>query len=163
DGYNTEIMRRNLVQEYGESGEPWKPLPYIVIIIDELADLMLSSGREVEESITRLAQMARAVGIHLVLATQRPSVDVITGLIKAQGSPVYDDTITRSEEEALGLEDMDGERDELFEEALRICVEMKRASTSVLQRRLRVGYGRAAAILDIMERDGLIGQADGSR
>ncbi len=80
DGYNTEIMRRNLVKEYDEKGEPWKPLPYIVIIIDELADLMMTSGREVEESITRLAQMARAVGIHLVLATQRPSVDVITGL-----------------------------------------------------------------------------------
>jgi len=229
DGYNNEIMRRNLVQEYDDNGEPWKPLPYLVIIIDELADLMMTSGREVEESITRLAQMARAVGIHLVLATQRPSVDVITGLIKAnfpsrisfrvsskvdsrtiidtngaeqllgrgdmlflppgtsrlvrvhgayideteigkivanikaQGAPAYDDTITKSEEEALGLEDMDGDRDEMFEEALRICVEMKRASTSVLQRRLRIGYGRAAAILDMMEREGLIGQADGSR
>jgi S-DNA-T family DNA segregation ATPase FtsK/SpoIIIE len=229
DGYNTEIMRRNLVKEYDERGEPHKPLPYIVIIIDELADLMMTSGREVEESITRLAQMARAVGIHLVLATQRPSVDVITGLIKAnfpsrisfrvsskvdsrtiidtngaehllgrgdmlflppgtsrlirvhgayideteigrivnhikaQGKPEYNLTITQSDEEALGLEDGGGEHDELFEEALRICVEMKRASTSVLQRRLRIGYGRAAAILDIMEREGLIGQADGSR
>jgi S-DNA-T family DNA segregation ATPase FtsK/SpoIIIE len=229
DGYNNEIMRRNLVQEYDDAGEPWKPLPYVVIIIDELADLMMTSGREVEESITRLAQMARAVGIHLVLATQRPSVDVITGLIKAnfpsrisfrvsskvdsrviidtngaelllgrgdmlflppgtsrlirvhgayideteigkivahikaEGSPAYDDSITESDEEALGLEDMGGDRDELFEEALRICVEMKRASTSVLQRRLRIGYGRAAAILDMMERDGLIGHADGSR
>ncbi|HEU4714380.1 MAG TPA: DNA translocase FtsK [Pyrinomonadaceae bacterium] len=229
DGYNTEIMRRNLVKEYDDNGEPWKPLPYIVIIIDELADLMMTSGREVEESITRLAQMARAVGIHLVLATQRPSVDVITGLIKAnfpsrisfrvsskidsrtiidtngaeqllgrgdmlflppgtsrlirvhgayideqeigkivshikaQGPPSYDESITQSEEEALGLEAGGGEHDELFEEALRICVEMKRASTSVLQRRLRIGYGRAAAILDMMEREGLIGQADGSR
>jgi S-DNA-T family DNA segregation ATPase FtsK/SpoIIIE len=229
DGYNAEIMRRNLVQEYDEKGEPHKPLPYIVIIIDELADLMMTSGREVEESITRLAQMARAVGIHLVLATQRPSVDVITGLIKAnfpsrisfrvsskvdsrtiidtngaehllgrgdmlflppgtsrlirvhgayvdeteigkivahakaQAKPEYNETITQSEEEALGLEEGSGEHDELFEEALRICVEMKRASTSVLQRRLRIGYGRAAAILDIMEREGLIGQADGSR
>ncbi|HKR61805.1 MAG TPA: DNA translocase FtsK [Pyrinomonadaceae bacterium] len=229
DGYNTEIMRRNLVKEYDDKGEPHKPLPYIVIIIDELADLMMTSGREVEESITRLAQMARAVGIHLVLATQRPSVDVITGLIKAnfpsrisfrvsskvdsrtiidtngaehllgrgdmlflppgtsrlirvhgayvdeseigrivahakaQGRPEYDETITQSEEEALGLETSEGDHDELFEEALRICVEMKRASTSVLQRRLRIGYGRAAAILDLMEREGLIGQADGSR
>jgi DNA segregation ATPase FtsK/SpoIIIE, S-DNA-T family len=229
DGYNTEIMRRNLVKEYDDKGEPWKPLPYIVIIIDELADLMMTSGREVEESITRLAQMARAVGIHLVLATQRPSVDVITGLIKAnfpsrisfrvsskidsrtiidtngaeqllgrgdmlflppgtsrlirvhgayideteigrivahiksQGPPAYDESITQSDEEALGLEAGEGEHDELFEEALRICVEMKRASTSVLQRRLRIGYGRAAAILDMMEREGLIGQADGSR
>ncbi|HYV11576.1 MAG TPA: DNA translocase FtsK 4TM domain-containing protein [Pyrinomonadaceae bacterium] len=229
DGYNTEIMRRNLIKEYDDKGEPWKPLPYIVIIIDELADLMMTSGREVEESITRLAQMARAVGIHLVLATQRPSVDVITGLIKAnfpsrisfrvsskidsrtiidtngaeqllgrgdmlflppgtsrlirvhgayideneigkivahiksQGPPSYDESITQSEEDALGLESASGEHDELFEEALRICVEMKRASTSVLQRRLRIGYGRAAAILDMMEREGLIGQADGSR
>ncbi|HET6850731.1 MAG TPA: DNA translocase FtsK 4TM domain-containing protein [Pyrinomonadaceae bacterium] len=229
DGFNTEIMRRNLIKEYDEKGEPWKPLPYIVIIIDELADLMMTSGREVEESITRLAQMARAVGIHLVLATQRPSVDVITGLIKAnfpsrisfrvsskidsrtiidtngaeqllgrgdmlflppgtsrlirvhgayideteigrivahikaQGPPAYDESITQSDEEALGLEASGGDHDELFEEALRICVEMKRASTSVLQRRLRIGYGRAAAILDMMEREGLIGQADGSR
>jgi S-DNA-T family DNA segregation ATPase FtsK/SpoIIIE len=230
DGYNAEVLRRNLVKDYDETtNEPWKTLPYIVIIIDELADLMMVSGHEVEESITRLAQMARAVGIHLVLATQRPSVDVITGLIKAnfpsrisfrvsskvdsrtiidangaeqllgrgdmlflppgtsrlirvhgayvdeteigrivshikaQGDPAYDETITQSEEEALGLDGAGGERDELFEDALRICAEMKRASTSVLQRRLRIGYGRAAAILDMMEREGFIGQADGAR
>ena len=229
DTYNTEIARRNAVKDFNENGEAWKPLPYIVIVIDELADLMMASGHEVEDSITRLAQMARAVGIHLVLATQRPSVDVITGLIKAnfpsrisyrvaskvdsrtvldtngaehllgrgdmlflppgssrllrvhgayvdeseinkivshiksQWLPEYDDTITQSDEEALGLDDSDGERDELFEDALRICVEMKRASTSVLQRRLRIGYGRAAAVLDQMEREGLIGQADGAR
>ncbi|HEX8775444.1 MAG TPA: DNA translocase FtsK 4TM domain-containing protein [Pyrinomonadaceae bacterium] len=229
DGFNTEVMRRNMVKDYDEQGEPHKPLPYIVIIIDELADLMMVSGHEVEESITRLAQMARAVGIHLVLATQRPSVDVITGLIKAnfpsrisfrvsskvdsrtiidangaeqllgrgdllflppgtsrlvrvhgayvdeseigrivahikaQGEPQYDESITQSEEEALGMDGAGGERDELFEDALRICVEMKRASTSVLQRRLRIGYGRAAAILDMMEREGFIGQADGAR
>ncbi|HEV2912347.1 MAG TPA: DNA translocase FtsK 4TM domain-containing protein [Pyrinomonadaceae bacterium] len=229
DGFNMEVMRRNMVKDYTEAGEPHKPLPYIVIIIDELADLMMVSGHEVEESITRLAQMARAVGIHLVLATQRPSVDVITGLIKAnfpsrisfrvsskvdsrtiidangaeqllgrgdmlflppgtsrlvrvhgayvdeaeigrivshikaQGEPQYDETITQSEEEALGMDGASGERDELFEDALRICVEMKRASTSVLQRRLRIGYGRAAAILDMMEREGYIGQADGAR
>jgi S-DNA-T family DNA segregation ATPase FtsK/SpoIIIE len=230
DGYNAEVLRRNLVKDYDETtNEPHKTLPYIVIIIDELADLMMVSGHEVEESITRLAQMARAVGIHLVLATQRPSVDVITGLIKAnfpsrisfrvsskvdsrtiidangaeqllgrgdmlflppgtsrlirvhgafvdeteinsivkhvkaQGDPAYDETITQSEDEALGLDGANGERDELFEDALRICVEMKRASTSVLQRRLRIGYGRAAAILDMMEREGFIGQADGAR
>lgn len=228
DGYNSEVEHRNSVKDYDEKGEAWRPLPYIVIVIDELADLMMTCGHDVEEAITRLAQMARAVGIHLVLATQRPSVDVITGLIKAnfpsrisfrvsskvdsrtiidangaeqllgrgdmlflppgtsrlirvhgayldeqevarivshiksQTAPAYDETITLSEDEATGANGT-GDRDELFEEALRICVEMKRASTSVLQRRLRVGYGRAAAILDSMERDGLIGQADGAR
>jgi DNA segregation ATPase FtsK/SpoIIIE, S-DNA-T family len=229
DGYNAERERRNTVKDFDENGEPWTRMPYIVIIIDELADLMMTSGHEVEDSITRLAQMARAVGIHLVLATQRPSVDVITGLIKAnfpsrmsyrvsskvdsrtildtngaehllgrgdmlflppgssrllrvhgayvdeqeihkvvshikaQWQPEYDETITQSDEEAMGLEDSGGERDELFEDALRICVDMKRASTSVLQRRLRIGYGRAAALLDQMEREGLIGKADGAR
>lgn len=229
DGYNAERDRRNSVKDFAENGEPWTRMPYIVIIIDELADLMMTSGHEVEDSITRLAQMARAVGIHLVLATQRPSVDVITGLIKAnfpsrisyrvsskvdsrtildtngaehllgkgdmlflppgssrllrvhgayvdeseinkvvahikaQWEPDYDETITQSDEEAMGLEDSGGERDELFEDALRIVVDMKRASTSVLQRRLRIGYGRAAAVLDQMEREGLIGQADGAR
>jgi S-DNA-T family DNA segregation ATPase FtsK/SpoIIIE len=229
DSYNAERDRRNTVKDFDENGEPWTRMPYIVIIIDELADLMMTSGHEVEDSITRLAQMARAVGIHLVLATQRPSVDVITGLIKAnfpsrvsyrvsskidsrtildtngaehllgrgdmlflppgssrllrvhgayvdeteinkivahvkgQWQPDYDETITQSDEEAMGLEDSDGERDELFEDALRICVDMKRASTSVLQRRLRIGYGRAAAVLDQMEREGLIGKADGAR
>jgi S-DNA-T family DNA segregation ATPase FtsK/SpoIIIE len=229
DGYNAEVMRRNLVEDFDEQGDPHQVLPYLVVLIDELADLMMTSGHEVEEAITRLAQMARAVGIHLILATQRPSVDVITGLIKAnfpsriafrvsskvdsrtiidangaeqllgrgdmlflppgtsrlvrvhgayvdeaeigrivahikaQGQPVYDNTITQSEEEAGGADGAAGERDEVFEDALRICVEMKRASTSVLQRRLRIGYGRAAAILDAMEREGFIGQADGAR
>lgn len=228
DGYNAEVHRRNFIEEFDENGEPWKTLPFIVIIIDEFSDLMMVARGEVEESITRLAQKARAVGIHLVLATQRPSVNVITGLIKAnfpsrisfrvssmhdsrtiidgsgaehllgrgdmlflppgtsrlvrvhgafvdekeigkivefvkeQGAPDYDTTITQSDEEAEGFEDADVEHDELFEQALRICVEMKRASTSVLQRRLRIGYGRAAAILDAMEREGFVGQADGA-
>ncbi|HEX8423279.1 MAG TPA: DNA translocase FtsK 4TM domain-containing protein, partial [Pyrinomonadaceae bacterium] len=83
DGFNVEVMRRNMVEDFDDEGQPWKTLPYIVIIVDELADLMMTAGHDVEEAITRLAQMARAVGIHLVLATQRPSVDVITGLIKA--------------------------------------------------------------------------------
>src|SRR3989454_2492037 len=201
-----------------------RPLPYIVIIIDELADLMMLDAGNVEESITRLAQMARAVGIHLVLATQRPSVDVITGLIKAnfparisfrvsskvdsrtiidgngaesllgsgdmlflppgnsnvtrvhgayvneaeinkvvefikaQGRPEYDITITKTEEELDESTDLPGRRDPLFNDALRCVVQAKRGSTSLLQRHLRIGYGRAAAILDAMVRDGYIGE-----
>src|SRR5437870_2011391 len=204
-------------------------LPYIVIVIDELADLMMTAPREVEESITRLAQMARAVGIHLILATQRPSVDVITGLIKAnfparisfrvaskvdsrtildsngaetllgrgdmlflppgssrlmrvhgplvteeevtqvveflktQGKPAYNERILESPEERAGPTETDGEIDELYEEARRIVIEMGKASTSVLQRRLRIGYGRAASLLDAMERDGIIGPPDGTK
>jgi DNA segregation ATPase FtsK/SpoIIIE, S-DNA-T family len=199
-----------------------------VIIIDELADLMMVSGKDVEESITRLAQMARAVGIHLVLATQRPSVDVITGLIKAnfsarisfrvsskvdsrtiidgngaegllgrgdmlflppgtsqvirvhgafvdekeinqivghvksQGRPEYDVSITKSDEELDGSDDLPGKRDPLFWDALKCVVNAKRGSTSLLQRHLRIGYGRAAAILDAMVKEGYIGDMDGS-
>lgn len=228
DGYNTEVKKRNANGHLDDNGEPWKTLPYIVIIIDELADLMMVSGKEVEESITRLAQMARAVGIHLVLATQRPSVDVITGLIKAnfparisfrvsskidsrtiidangaerllgrgdmlflppatsqivrvhgafvdekeiaqivehiksQGRPEYDTTITKTEEELDDSGDLPGKRDPLFVDALRTVVSAKRASTSLLQRHLRIGYGRAAAILDAMVREGYIGDMDGS-
>ena len=206
-----------------------RPLPYLVIIIDELADLMMVSARDVEESITRLAQMARAVGIHLVLATQRPSTDVITGLIKAnfpsrisfrvsskvdsrviidtngaegllgqgdmlflppgtsrlirvhgafvdeqeikriadfvrgQGAPQYDERVQLSERELEGEAMDELRRDEKYEEAMRIVVEMGRASTSVLQRRLRIGYGRAASIIDMMHREGLVGPEDGSK
>jgi S-DNA-T family DNA segregation ATPase FtsK/SpoIIIE len=228
DGYNAEVLRHNLVEDFDEQGEPHQLLPYIVIVADEIADSFSRDG-EAEEAITRLAQMARAVGIHMMLATSRPSVDVITGLIKAnfparvafrttskidsrtiiddvgaeqllgrgdmlflppgtsrlvrvhgayvdeaeigrvvahlkaQSAPVYDGSIALSEEELAEERALAGERDGLFEDALRICVEMKRASTSVLQRRLRVGYGRAAEILDAMEREGFIGQADGAR
>jgi S-DNA-T family DNA segregation ATPase FtsK/SpoIIIE len=210
-----------------------EPLPYIIIIIDELADLMMLDRANVEESITRLAQMARAVGIHLVLATQRPSVDVITGLIKANvptrmsfrlATKVDSRTIIDSNgaESLLGRGDMlylppgtsrvqrvhapfvtekeiaavtafwkaqgeaeyvhgflegpkdekgkdlDGEgnaddNDELFEDAMRLVFEFGKASTSLLQRRLRIGYGRAAHLIDMMERDGLVGPADGSK
>ncbi len=229
DGFNAEVRRRNadgLKDE--ETGEPFKTLPFIVIIIDELADLMMVSGREVEESITRLAQMARAVGIHLVLATQRPSVDVITGLIKAnfparisyrvsskvdsrtiidsngaeqllgrgdmlflppassqvirihgafvdekeigrvvaeikaQGQPEYNMAITTSDTENDDEMELPGRRDELFWDALKAVATAKRASTSLLQRQLRIGYGRAAAILDAMVREGYIGEMDGS-
>ncbi len=229
DGYNEKIKEYLKEGRLDDSGEPYRKLPYIVIIIDELADLMMVSGKEVEESITRLAQMARAVGIHLVLATQRPSVDVITGLIKAnfpsrisfrvsskvdsrtiidgngaeallgQGDmlflppgnsnvtrvhgayvdeaeigkvvdfiknqgwrPEYDTTITKTEEELDDSGDLPGRRDPLFMDALKCVVQAKRGSTSLLQRHLRIGYGRAAAILDAMVREGYIGEMDGS-
>ena len=228
DGYNVEAKRRNALEQWDDTGEAHRILPYIIIIIDELADLMMVSGKEVEESITRLAQMARAVGIHLVLATQRPSVDVITGLIKAnfparisfrvsskvdsrtiidsngaegllgkgdmlflppassqvirvhgafvdekeigkivdhikaQGRPEYDTTITQSDEETDDGGDLPGRRDPLFMDALKCVVNAKRGSTSLLQRHLRIGYGRAAAILDAMVKEGYIGDMDGS-
>jgi len=214
-----------------ENGEQAGPLPYVVIVIDELADLMLIDSPNVEESITRLAQMARAVGIHLILATQRPSVDVITGLIKAnfparisfrvatkvdsrtildgngaeallgkgdmlylpagtarlhrvhgplvteseivhvcdfwrsQGKPELREEFLRfPKENERGEADDDVEvDDELYEEAVRIVMEQGKASTSTLQRRLRIGYGRAARLLDIMEAEGLIGPPDGSK
>jgi len=217
-------------QESVGGEEPPSPLPYIVIIIDELADLMMTSAREVEESITRLAQMARAVGIHLILATQRPSVDVITGLIKAnfparisfrttskvdsrtildangaetllgrgdmlflppgssrlmrvhgsmvteeevtrvvdflkaQGKPIYNQKILEAPAEEREADDGgDGELDELYDDAVRVVLEMGKASTSALQRRLRVGYGRAASLIDGMERAGIVGPSDGSK
>lgn len=229
EGFNKEVKRKNSLEDFDEDGNPHQKLPYIVIIIDELADLMMVSGKEVEESITRLAQMARAVGIHLVLATQRPSVDVITGLIKAnfparisfrvsskidsrtiidangaerllgkgdmlylppatsqlirvhgayvdekeiqkivkhiktQANPEYDETITKSEEEMDDFGDLPGRKDKLFGDALKTIVNSKRASTSLLQRHLRIGYGRAAAILDALVADGFIGEMDGSK
>ena len=228
DGYNAKVVQMNKDGVLDGNGETPRILPYIVIIIDELADLMMVSGKEVEESITRLAQMARAVGIHLVLATQRPSVDVITGLIKAnfpsrisfrvsskvdsrtiidgngaesllgqgdmlflppgqsnvtrvhgafvdekeikavvdfikaQGDPDYDETITKTEEELDDSGDLPGRKDVLFNDALRCVVQAKRGSTSLLQRHLRIGYGRAAAILDAMVREGYIGEMEGS-
>jgi DNA segregation ATPase FtsK/SpoIIIE, S-DNA-T family len=212
-----------------DSPDAPRPLPYIVIAIDELADLMMIARSEVETSIARLAQMARAVGIHLILATQRPSVDIITGVIKAnipsriafrvsqkvdsrtiidgngaeallgqgdmlflppasarlirvhgsyaseaeikqitdhtrkQAEPHYNEQVTLSEQETEDGGEFDGEQDDLFDEALVIVTDMGRASTSVLQRRLSIGYGRAAKILDQMERQGMIGPAEGSK
>jgi S-DNA-T family DNA segregation ATPase FtsK/SpoIIIE len=218
-----------------------KPLPQIVIIIDELADLMMLDQSNVEESITRLAQMARAVGIHLVLATQRPSVDVITGLIKAnfpsrisfrvatkidsrtildangaesllgkgdmlylpsgsarvhrlhapytsekethavvefwraQAQAQYEQKFLEAPKEeretvagsaadgANSGDDAEGEHDELYQDAVRLVIEFGKASTSLLQRRLRIGYGRAAHLIDLMENDGIVGAADGPK
>ncbi len=224
--YNKEVADMKPAKE-GE--EAPLPLPYIVIIIDELADLMMVAAREVEESITRLAQMARAVGIHLVLATQRPSVDVITGLIKAnfpsrisfrvsskvdsrtiidtngaegllgqgdmlflgpgtsrlvrvhgayvdekevkricdfirkQGNPAYDEKIVMNEKEADGSDGGDFNKDEKYEDAVRIVIKSQKASTSLLQRHLRIGYGRAASIVDMMQREGIVGPEDGTK
>jgi S-DNA-T family DNA segregation ATPase FtsK/SpoIIIE len=223
---------RNLFPEE-ETQDEVRPLPYILILIDELADLMMLEGRNVEESVTRLAQMARAVGMHLVLATQRPSVDVITGLIKAnfparisfrvatrvdsrtildvmgaehllgkgdmlflppgssrltrlhgafvteseisdvvdfwkdQAAPEYDQSFLvappdEGEEGAEG-EISNEDQDPQYEEAVRLVLQMGKASTSTLQRHLRLGYGRAARILDMMQRDGIIGPPDGSK
>jgi S-DNA-T family DNA segregation ATPase FtsK/SpoIIIE len=227
--YNHEVLTNPSLKPLGDdSDDKPQPLPYIVVIIDELADLMMVSARDVEESITRLAQMARAVGIHLILATQRPSVDVITGLIKAnfpsriafrvsskvdsrtiidsngaesllgqgdmlflppgtsrlvrvhgayvdekevkrvcdfiraQGQPAYDERVTMSEKEAEGGEGEDRPRDEKYYDAVKIVIEMGRASTSVLQRRLGIGYGRAASIIDMMEREGIVGPSEGA-
>jgi S-DNA-T family DNA segregation ATPase FtsK/SpoIIIE len=211
----------------GQGGEPAQPLPYIVIVIDELADLMMVSARDVEASLTRLAQMARAAGIHLLLATQRPSVDVLTGVIKAnfptrisfqvssktdsrtildangaehllgsgdmlflppgtsrlirvhgayvseveilrvvehwkkQGRPVYDPTILEAKE-GTPEADADG-YDEMYDQAVALVTDTRQASISMIQRRLRVGYNRAARMIEKMEQEGVVGPADGSK
>jgi S-DNA-T family DNA segregation ATPase FtsK/SpoIIIE len=199
-----------------------------VVVIDELADLMMVATTEVEESIARLAQMARAVGIHLILATQRPSVDVITGLIKAnlpsrisfrvsskidsrtildgngaeqllgrgdmlflppasarcirlhgpyiseqesarltsflrkQGKPVFDDSIT-AEDEQSGSGNLEFEKDELYDDAARIVVGSGQVSISYLQRKLRIGFSRAARLVDMMEAEGLVSPGPGGK
>ena len=227
DQYNRNV--RMVLTERGLQDEDApKALPFIVVVIDELADLMMVASNEVEESIARLAQMARAVGIHLILATQRPSVDVITGLIKAnlpsrisfrvsskidsrtildgngaeqllgkgdmlflppassrsirlhgpyiseqesarlasflrkQGKPVFNDSITAEDEKttAGGLE---FEKDELYDEAARIVVSSGQVSISYLQRKLRIGFSRAARLVDMMEAEGLVSPGAGGK
>lgn len=211
------------IEAYNEKQEK---IPYIVVIIDELADLMVTARDSIESAITRLAQLSRAVGIHLILATQRPSVDVITGVIKAnfparisfkvaskvdsrtvldmngadkllgrgdmlllrpgeskliraqgslvydreiekvvefiraQAEPVYDEGILKEESKSLLLK---GSKDELYDDAVRVVVETGQASVSILQRRLRLGYTRAARIIDMMEQEGLVGPYEGSK
>ncbi|MEK8088199.1 DNA translocase FtsK [Thermithiobacillus plumbiphilus] len=216
-----------------ESAPPLEPLPVIVVLIDELADLMMVVGKQVEDLITRLAQKARAAGIHLIMATQRPSVDVITGLIKAnvptrvafqvsskidsrtildqggaeqllghgdmlylppgtghpvrvhgafvsdeeihrvvgflrsQGQPEYIESILKSSDDEGSSEDGDegGEQDPLYDSAVAIVTQSGKASTSMVQRKLRVGYNRAARMVEEMERAGIVGplQSNGSR
>jgi S-DNA-T family DNA segregation ATPase FtsK/SpoIIIE len=234
DQYNRLVSGQNEAEAVEEDdrelpGES-QPLPYIIVVIDELADLMMVSSKEVEAAIQRLAQMARAVGIHLIVATQRPSVDVLTGVIKAnfpcriafrvssrtdsnvildqkgaerllgtgdmlflppgaatllrvhgalmeepealrliaflkqQGRPVYNEEILQAEEEettADGLPVL--ERDEMFDKAARLVVSMGQASVSHLQRRLGLGYARAARLMDSLEADGIVGPPEGSK
>lgn len=229
-----EVGKRNIAEYNNLKKE--EGMPYIVIVIDELADLMMMAARDVEALIVRLAQKARAAGIHLVLATQRPSVDVITGLIKAnvpariaftvasqvdsrtiidqqgaekllgrgdmlfltsdmpkpkrvqaalieddetakvtdfirmQRPPQYDDEIISQPVQLSGkggvVADMGGGSDaddDMFKDAVRCVIEGRKASTSLLQRRLRIGYGRAARLIETMEEQGIVGPADGSR
>jgi S-DNA-T family DNA segregation ATPase FtsK/SpoIIIE len=242
DQYNRTFQKQQSLSLFDNVEESeHKPLPYLVIVIDELADLMMVDTNNVEESITRLAQMARAVGIHLILATQRPSVDVITGLIKANfparisfrvaskvdsrtildangsesllgkgdmlylpagsarlhrihGPLVSEDEIvsvcdfwrqqaqakyneqlleapkdengkvveagSESETSEAGADDVD---DDLYQDAIRVVCDAGRASTSTLQRRLRIGYGRAARLIDLMEKDGIVGPSEGTK
>jgi S-DNA-T family DNA segregation ATPase FtsK/SpoIIIE len=211
------------IEAYNEKQEK---IPYIIVIIDEFADLMTVSRDQVETAITRLAQLSRAVGIHLILATQRPSVDVITGVIKAnlparisfkvaskvdsrtvldmngadkllgrgdmlflrpgeskliriqgtlvtdaeiekvvsfiksQAEPVYDEEILKEQQKSTLT---NTEKDELYDQAVRTVMESNQASVSILQRRLRLGYTRAARIIDTMEQEGLIGSFEGSK
>src|SRR5690625_3478981 len=218
---NIESYNEKMIQEGRESDK----LPYVIIVIDELADLMMSSPQDVEEAIIRLAQMARAAGIHLVIATQRPSVDVITGLIKAniptriafsvssqvdsrtildangaerllgqgdmlfaengsnkgvrlQGAFVSDEEIDRvtsylrklapanylfEQEELLKQIEIDEEEDELFSDAVALIIEQDQASTSMLQRNFRIGYNRAARLVDSLEAKGIISGPQGSK
>jgi S-DNA-T family DNA segregation ATPase FtsK/SpoIIIE len=236
DYYNRAIrdpeVQKRLALSEGEnavSAADIQPLPYYVVVIDELADLMMVASAEVETAIARLAQMARAVGIHLIVATQRPSVDVLTGTIKAnfpcrisfatasrhdsrtildqvgaekllgrgdllimppgtsrlmrlhgayiseqetaalvrwlkrQGRPDLDPAVLQPpENERAGGEAGDND-DELFDEAARLVVAERQASASFLQRRMRVGFSRAARLVDILEREGIVGPSQGSK
>jgi len=227
-GEKTFRLRKKPGEEEGQE-VPYQRLPYIVVVIDELADLMVVSARDVEESLQRLAQMARAAGIHLVLATQRPSVDVLTGVIKAnfparisfqvssktdsrtildqggaehllgqgdmlflppgtsklqrlhgsfvserevtqlvaylrtQGKPRFDEDLIRIREESDAREERDEDTDEHYDMAVQIVAESRNASISYLQRRLKVGYNRAARMIEQMEREGVVGPQIGVR
>jgi len=219
DSYNSKVQSNN---DFDAASDL---LPYIVIIIDELADLMFVAPNEIKESITRLSQMARAAGIHLIVASQRPSADVVAGLIKAnfparisfavssktdsriildasgaeellgkgdmlllqppnnliriQGSiisdkerenisnhlkeespPEYNSEITKVEEESIEGEELNYEKDALYDQALEIVKQTKQASISMVQRRLKIGYNRAANIIEMMEREGIVGEQE---
>jgi S-DNA-T family DNA segregation ATPase FtsK/SpoIIIE len=226
DGFDIEID----AAKDGTDAEPPVKLPFIVIVIDEFADLMMQQGKDVEVSVARLAQKARAAGMHVILATQRPSVDVITGMIKAnfptriafrvsqkvdsrtildeqgaehllgrgdmlvkmngsndmrrvqcpfiseeeaqkvtdflrlQGKPVYDENILKPrDDDGQVADEEDAEQDAMYDQAVRIVAETRRCSTSWLQRKLGIGYNRAAKIVETMERRGLVGPANGAK
>jgi S-DNA-T family DNA segregation ATPase FtsK/SpoIIIE len=243
--YNKLARKQAKNRDEGDDTARLEVLPYIVVVIDELADLMMVASKDVEEAITRLAQMARAAGIHLIMATQRPSVDVITGLIKAnfparisfrvssridsrtildaqgaehllgngdmlflqpgsgtsnflrlhgaflsdeeiravtdflkhQGQPQYDIDILRKHEEELAKSPRERARnsvdngdgggedgyDELYDQAVAFVAELRSASASLLQRKFHIGYNRAARMVEVMEREGVVGPADGSK
>jgi len=227
DAYNRKILKERKPGTPDENAE--KNLPYIIVVIDELADLMMTSSREVEEAITRLAQMARAAGIHLIIATQRPSVDVLTGIIKAnfparisfqvsskvdsrtildtigaehllgegdmlflppgvgrimrihgayileeevkrvtdflrqQMKPDYDATILSEVSQEEEDFDEEIELDEKYDRAVELVIQTGQASISMIQRKLRVGYNRAARMIEAMEKNGLVGPSDGVR
>jgi len=220
EGYN-EIIRRNNREEEAKQPE----IPYIVVIVDELADLMMVASSDVEDSITRLSQMARAAGIHLIIATQRPSVDVITGVIKAnipsriafsvssqtdsrtildmggaekllgrgdmlflpvgsskpvrvQGAFLSDDEVEETvdfviaqqkaqyQEEMIPTDTVETKsevQDDLYQDAVQLVTDMQTASVSMLQRRFRIGYTRAARLIDAMEERGIVGPYEGSK
>ena len=226
DGYNRMVEKEN--QSHVDPNEQQPTMPLILVIVDELADLMMTVSKDVEDAIVRIAQMGRAAGIHMILATQRPSVDVITGLIKAnvpsriafavssgvdsrtiidtngaekllgrgdmlfepidQNKPIriqgafisdhdveavvdfiknerpaeYDDQMMVSDAE-MQQEEQKEDEDELFGEALQFVAQEQKASTSLIQRRFRIGYNRAARIIDDMEQRGYIGPANGSK
>lgn len=226
DGYNRMVEKEN--QNHTDPNEQQPTMPLILVIVDELADLMMTVSKDVEDAIVRIAQMGRAAGIHMILATQRPSVDVITGLIKAnvpsriafavssgvdsrtiidtngaekllgrgdmlfepidQNKPIriqgafisdhdveavvdfiknerpaeYDDQMMVSDAE-IQQEEQKEDEDELFGEALQFVAQEQKASTSLIQRRFRIGYNRAARIIDDMEQRGYIGPANGSK
>src|SRR5205085_1898134 len=233
DQYNAllkdpEALRR--AKKSAEDAPVPEPLQYIVIIIDEFADLMMVAPKDVEDSVTRLAQKARAVGIHLIVATQRPSVDVITGVIKAnfpsrisyqvatkvdsrtildtqgaekllgngdmlflppgtarirrihgayvsekeinevvdfvkknQGEPKFLEEVTRSEEEKSGVDGIEYLEDPKYDDAVRVVLSTGQGSASYLQRRLKLGYSRAARLIEIMEANGIVGPSQGSK
>ncbi len=229
--YNKKIRTTDLSQmDLSDMDEEFTPFPYIVVIIDELADLMMTASKDIEFSLTRIAQMARAAGIHLILATQRPSVDVLTGIIKAnfptrisfqvssktdsrtiidangaetllgrgdmlfvppgtarlkrvhgtylserelsaitsfvkaQGTPQYImDVTTEKEEPQHTMAFDDDEYDEKYQQALDLVMSTRQASISGVQRALRIGYNRAARIIDLMEKQGVVAPSDGVR